>query len=115
MEDHVTIEELTQAYEARCVKLAEDVEATLGRRVPRFRGLLASRGAIGATTYLVRAPRPSDTFTDLWAAGRLEHTVEAIVLLESRWCRLFMEDDRRAALQRLEEHGWQTERSSPRV
>lgn len=102
----MTIGQLTQDFEARCVKIAEDVEAVLRRRVPRFRGLLAQRGAVGATTYLIHASRPSDTFTDLWAAGHLEHTVEAVILLEPKWNRLFTEDDRKAARQRLGDHGW---------
>ena len=55
------------------LKIAEDAEAVLRRRVPRFRGLLARRGAVGAAIYLIRAPRPSDTFTDLWAEGHHEH------------------------------------------
>ena len=54
----MTIGQLTQDFEARCVKIAEDVEAVLKRRVPRFHGLLARWGAVGATTYLIRAPTP---------------------------------------------------------
>ena len=64
-EGRMTIGQLTQDFEARCVKLAEDAEVVLRRRVPRFRGLLARRGAVGAAIYLIRAPRPSDTYTDL--------------------------------------------------
>lgn len=105
----MTIRQLTQDFEVRCVEIAEDVEAVLRRPVPRFRGLLSRRGAIGATTYLIRAPTPSDTFTDLWAAGHLEHTVEAVILLEPKWNPLFTDDDRRAARERLRDYGWSTD------
>lgn len=105
---HVTIRQLTQDFEVRCVKIAEDVEAVLRRPVPRFRGLLARRGAVGATTYLIRAPTPSDTFTDLRAEGRLRHTVEAVILLEPKWNPLFTDDDRTAARERLKDYGWAT-------
>ena len=102
----MTIQQLTQDFEARCIKIAEDVEAVLRRPVPRFRGLLARRGAVGATTYLIRTPTPSDTFTDLWVVGHLEHTVEAVILLESKWNRLFTDDDRKVARERLQDYGW---------
>ena len=102
----MTIQQLTQDFEVRCVKIAEDVEAVLRRPVPRFRGLLARRGAVGATTYLIRAQTPSDTFTDLWVERHLEHTVEAVIFLEPKWNPLFTDDDRKAARERLEEHGW---------
>ena len=105
----MTIRQLTQDFEVRCVKIAEDVEAVLRRPVPRFRGLLARRGAVGATTYLIRAPTPSDTFTDLWAEGHLEHTVEAVILLEPKWNRLFTDGDRKAARERQKDYGWSTD------
>ena len=105
-EGRMTIGQLTQDFEARCVKLAEDAEVVLRRRVPRFRGLLARRGAVGAAIYLIRAPRPSDTYTDLWAEGHLAYTVEAVILLEPTWNPLFTDDDRKAARARLQEYGW---------
>lgn len=105
----MTKQQLIQDFEARCVTIAEDVEAVLKRGVPRFRGMLATRGAVGTTTYLIHAHKPSDTFTDLWAVGHLEHTVEAVILLEAKWDRLFMDEDRRAARERLQEHEWSPE------
>lgn len=106
----MTLARLEQEYEVRCIKIAQDVEGVLKRGVPRFRGLLARRGAVGATTYLIRASKPSDTLTDLWAAGHLEHTVEAVILLESKWDLLFSDDDRRAARARLQAHNWSAAR-----
>ena len=105
----MTIRQLTQDFEVRCVKIAEDVEAVLRRPVPRFRGLLARRGAVGATTYLIRASTPSDTFTDLWVEGHLEHTVEAVILLEPKWNPLFTDNDRMAARERLQAYRWSTD------
>ena len=59
-------------YETRCIQVAEEVEAVLGRQVTRFRAMCAEHGAVQATKRLIHAQRPSDTFSVLWDKGRLD-------------------------------------------
>ena len=92
-------------YDIRCThQVADAVEAVLGRRVTRFRAMCAEHGAVQATKRLIRAPRPSDTFSDLWVERRLDLTVEAVILAEREWDSLFDDTDREAARKRLEDH-----------
>ena len=94
------------SYEARCTRVADDVEAVLKRRVTRFRAMCAEHGSVEATKHLIHAQRPSDTFSDLWMNGRLDLTVEAVVLTEREWDALFTDADRKAARKRLRDHEW---------
>ena len=93
-------------YETRCNQIAADVEAVLGRRVTRFRAMCAEHGAVQATKRLIHAPRPSDTFSDLWVKRRLDLTVEAVILTERAWDPLFDNPDRAVARKRLQDHEW---------
>ena len=93
-------------YQTRCTRVADDVEAVLKRRVTRFRGMCAEHGAVEAARRLIHAPRPSDTFSDLWMNGRLDLTVEAVVLTERDWDALFNDTDRQVARKRLRDHEW---------
>ena len=97
---------LDDSYETRCARVADDVEAVLKRRVTRFRGMCAEHGSVEATKRLIQAQRPSDTFSDLWMKGRLDLTVEAVVLTEREWDPLFTDADRKAARKRLQDHEW---------
>ena len=93
-------------YETRCIQVADEVEAALGRQVTRFRAMCAEHGAVQATKRLIHARRPSDTFSDLWTKGRLDLTVEAVILTERQWDPLFDDMDRAAARKRLQEYEW---------
>ena len=68
--------------------------------------MCAEDGAVQATKHLIHAPRPSDTFTDLWEKQRLDLTVEAVVLTEREWDSLFDDTDRATARKRLRDHKW---------
>ena len=92
-------------YETRCIQVAEEVEAVLGRQVTRFRAMCAEHGAVQATKRLIHA-RPSDTFSVLWEKGRLDLTVEAVILTERQWEPLFDDEDREAARKRLQDYEW---------
>ena len=93
-------------YETRCIQVAEEVEAVLGRQVTRFRAMCAEHGAVQATKRLIHAQRPSDTFSVLWEKGRLDLTVEAVILTERQWEPLFDDADREVARKRLQDYEW---------
>lgn len=68
----------------------------------QLREMAHTHGALGAVRRLVNAPTPSDGFVRLWSAGRLDLTVEALVL---QFPSLFSEAELAAAQRRLEDVG----------
>jgi hypothetical protein len=60
--------------------------------------MIGTHGPIEAARRLLRGPDASDGFTKLWEHGRLDATVEWLVLANHR---LFSDEEREIAYQRL--------------
>jgi hypothetical protein len=71
--------------------------------------LTDNRGLRTAKT-LINAAKPSDGYTALYMRGRLDLTVEALVIEDERWHQLFTDDELKRARRRLKEY-----RYEPRV
>jgi hypothetical protein len=74
----------------------------------RFLQMVSETGGLGAARSLLAASVLSDGFTALWQCGRLDLTVEALVI-KSPWCTLFTDYELAIARKRLEELGYATE------
>ena len=68
----------------------------------RFYQMLAEHGGVETARRLL--PQMSDGFTELWRRGRLDLTVEALVL-QPKWGYLFSDEERQIARSRLRECG----------
>lgn len=77
-------------------------EANYNARV--FFGMLCERGGLATAKYLINAPKPSDGYTRLYELGRLDLTVEAVVVEDARWYSLFTEEELGKAKDRLVEY-----------
>jgi hypothetical protein len=62
-------------------------------------------GAIEMAHRMLRDPSASPAFLMLWEMGRLESSVEALVL-KPRFKSLFSDEERRTAEARLKDHGY---------
>jgi hypothetical protein len=67
--------------------------------------MLNELGGVTTADTLVGSSQPPDGFTKLWEIGRLDLSVEALVLHPS-WRALFSDDERGAARRRLMDYGW---------
>lgn len=76
-----------------------------GYTASRFLGMLSERGGLETARYLLHAPAVSEGYTALWERGRLDLTVEAVIL-EPEWDPLFTHAERRIAVARLREYGF---------
>jgi hypothetical protein len=59
-----------------------------------FLKMLSERGGIETARYLINQPQPSDGYTHLYERDRLDLTVEAVVVEDSRWHPLFTSAER---------------------
>jgi hypothetical protein len=70
-----------------------------------LRGMLAQLGPVETARKLLGAPAVSDGFAALWERGRMDLTVEAVVV-EPVFAELFSEDEIQMARRRLEQFGY---------
>ena len=71
-----------------------------------FFAMLARKGGLATAKYLINARRPSDGYTHLYERGKLDLTVEAMIVEEKRWHPLFSEDELSKARKRLDDYGY---------
>ena len=70
-----------------------------------FLRMLSEHGGLETARRLLRAPGFSDGLTALWECGRLDISVEALILREP-WLLLFTEAEQRVARERLSDLGY---------
>lgn len=83
-----------------------DAAAELGYRPTYFLRMVQQRGGPEAARQLLDTPAPSEGFTRLWELGRLDLSVEAVVLREE-FRLLFTEHQVEVARRRLAEYRYQ--------
>ena len=77
-----------------------------------FFQMLTDTGGLRTAKTLINAPKPSDGYTALWERGRLDLTVEAVVVENARWHSLFVPEEVERAQRRLLQYGYKTPRSN---
>ena len=92
---------IEDAYLERCRNIATEIKQVLGARRTLLLSMIGEHGAVETTMRLVHAKQPSDTFVDLMAKGRLDLTVEWLIVNERKWDSLFTDETRTAARNRL--------------
>jgi hypothetical protein len=101
----LTMTEPTRAeveFHRECVRGAIQLKNEIGYDPTRFSQMVAEHGGREAVRLLLKG-RDAYGFTTLWEAGRLEMSVEAMVLLP--WYeQLFADDERTKARRRLLDH-----------
>ena len=71
----------------------------------RFLQMLHDHRGLRTAQILLHAANVSDGYTALWELGRLDLTVEALIL-DSQWDELFSDEERQISRDRLEEYDW---------
>jgi hypothetical protein len=71
-----------------------------------FREMVEERFGYDTAMQLIHDSLPAQGYTALWERGRLDLTVEALVL-RPEWRDTFTDDDRMAAYRRLEQYQYQ--------
>lgn len=69
-----------------------------------FLGMVAQRGGLATAQYLINTPKPSEGYTALYMRGRLDLTVEAMVIENTEWHELFTDEELAKARTRLKQY-----------
>ncbi|KRS18375.1 hypothetical protein [Roseovarius indicus] len=78
-----------------------------------FLRMITERGGLATAKTLINSPQPSDGYTALYELGRLDLTVEAMVLETREWQELFTADELKRARRRLNQYGYQVREPHP--
>lgn len=99
------VSELEHELEAAMVRIAGEAK-DLGYNPTYFLRMIHEIGGLRTAKQLVLSATPSDGFLRLWEMGRLDLTVEAL-LLQPRFRTLVTAQEALAARKRLAEYGYE--------
>jgi hypothetical protein len=98
--------DLTQQFDAAMFEIYRRAKLEAGYNATIFLRMLGDRGGLATAKYLINSPKPSDGYTHLYERGRLDLTVEAMVVENTRWHELFTSEELAAANSRLKKYGY---------
>jgi uncharacterized protein with HEPN domain len=104
--DAVSSADREHEFHRAMVGVYEGAKREVGYTATRFIQMVSEVGGLDAARRLINGP-PSDGFTALWEAGRLDLTVEALVL-QPQFRQLFTQSELTAAEARLRDYGYRT-------
>jgi len=97
--------EIEVKFHEAMLNIYRRAKAEAGYNATRFLGMVVDRGGLDTARYLLHAATVSDGYTALWERGRLDLTVEAMILA-SEWRLLFSKQERQVAVDRLRQYGY---------
>ena len=74
--------------------------------------MLTNDGGVRTAKTLINSSKPSDGYTALYLRERLDLTVEALIVEDKQWHKLFTEDELKRARRRPKDYRYQV-RNSP--
>lgn len=95
---------LEKAFDQAMFDIYRRADAEIGYRPTVFLDMLHRLGGVVTAKQLINAARPSDGYTRLYEANRLDLTVEAVVIDDPKWQPLFTEAELVKARRRLKDY-----------
>ena len=97
--------DLKHRFDAAMMRLYQEAKKG-GYNATYFLNMLHDREGLASARTLITDTTPSDGFTKLWEMGRLDLTVEHLVICSGEYRELFSPEEIRAARRRLKEYSW---------
>lgn len=97
--------ELNKRFDAAMMSIYSRALKEANYHASIFHQMIGEHGGYQTAKTLIHALKPSDGYPALWERGRLDLTVEALIL-DPEWHNLFTDDDRLAAQRRLEQYNY---------
>jgi hypothetical protein len=104
--------DLSKQFDMAMFDIYRRAKQEAGYNATIFLGMISDRGGLLTAKYLINSPKPSDGYTHLYERGRLDLTVEAMVVENARWHELFTDGELTAASSRLQQYGYRPKTSS---
>jgi hypothetical protein len=94
------MDEVEKRFHEEMVNIYQRAKKECNYNATRFLQMVTELGSLQAAKALLHAPNLSDGFAALWELGRLDLSMEALVL-RSPWRTLFTDDELATASKRL--------------
>jgi hypothetical protein len=92
---------VTQGFDEAMFNVYRLAKDEAGYNATIFLSMLHERGGLATAKALINAQKPSDGYTALYERGRLDLTVEAVVVENTIWHSLFTKEELDKASKRL--------------
>ena len=96
---------LEDEFHAAMIGIYDQAARECGYYATRYLQMVTNRGGLAAAQRLLASGEIPDGFVTLWKLGRLDLTVEALVL-QPKYAPLFTEEEKNIARTRLEDCGY---------
>lgn len=101
--------DLSKQFDAAMFEIYRRAKTEVGYNATVFLRMLNNRGGLSTAKYLINASKSSDGYTNLYERGRLDLTVEAMVVENAKWHELFTPEELAKAKHRLAQYGYKGE------
>lgn len=101
----MTTKQLEDRFHLAMLGIYKSAKRECDYNATRFLQMVVDKGGLATARYLINTPTVSDGYAALWERGRLDLTVEALVL-EDQWSSLFTDEELSIARDRLIEYGY---------
>jgi hypothetical protein len=96
-----------KAFNQAMFEIYHRAKTEAGYTATIFLQMLGDRGGLSTAKYLINSDKPSDGYTNLYERGRLDLTVEAMVVENPKWHPLFTDEEIKKAKRRLRQYEYQ--------
>ncbi|RIA01519.1 hypothetical protein D1122_02315 [Cereibacter sphaeroides] len=93
-------------FDQAMFSIFQRAKSEAGYTATLFLGMISDRGGLATAKFLINSSKPSAGYTALYERGRLDLTVEALVIENPVWHELFTEDELNRARHRLRQYGY---------
>lgn len=100
-------DDLEKQFDSAMMNIYHRAKAEANYTASFFFNMVSVNGGLATARQLINSKKPSEGYTQLYLKGRLDLTVEAVVVEETRWHSLFSPDELTKAKARLEEYRYQ--------
>jgi len=101
------VSNLKAEFDAALFKVYRRAKDEAGYNATLFLKMLNDNGGLVTAKTLINASKPSDGYTALYMRGRLDLTVEAVVVEDDKWHALFTDEELARARKRLHDYRYQ--------
>lgn len=102
----MTITDLEREFDLAMMDVYHRAKYEADYKATRFLRMLQEHQGAETARILLHSPHVSDGYTALWERGRLDLTVEALIL-QKKWYPIFSDQEREIARKRLEDYKYE--------
>lgn len=100
--------ELVKQFDHAMMDIYRRAKAEAGYNASVFLRMVGERGGLSTAKYLINSAKPSDGYTHLYERGRLDLTVEAMLVENQKWHELFTPEELSKARRRLKDYDYKS-------